>query len=284
MNLPPRYEPRLRAAMRAVAAVAAAVALTAPPVALAASPGLEAIAEHRTGHSPPDSVQNRFFLKTERFELSPQFGYVPNNPFARRFVGTVQLSYHFNENLSAEGTFSYSPDAGTADLKGLTGTLVQIAHTGQGSTSFEQPLDKTVLSFAAAAKWAPLYGKINLVGETVLNFDLYGVAGLGVLSRAQYAAVYWDDAPDGVVPVLLEKRGNAASLAPTIGAGMNFFLNQLIALKIDARSAFYIGPVPDYQPDEVNETDGQSRLYNNFTAGVGVSVFLPKMKPRLYDF
>lgn len=284
MNLPPRTEPRLRAVRRTLAALAAAVALVAPAAAQAGSPGLDAIKEHRVGHSPPDSVQNRFFLKTERFELSPQFGYVPNNPFSRRFVGTLQLSYHFSENLAAEGTFSYSPDAGTGDLKGLTGTLVQIAHTGQGSTSFEQPLDKTVLSFGAAAKWAPLYGKINLVGETVLNFDLYGIAGLSVLSRAQYAAVYWDEAPDGVVPVLLESRGNAASVSPVIGAGMNFFLNQLIALKIDARSAFFVAGVPDYEPEAVNETDGQSRLYNNFTAGVGVSIFVPKMKPRLYDF
>lgn len=283
MNLPPRSEPRLRA-LRAAAAVVVAVALGVPVAAQAGNPGLDAIAEHRTGHQPPDSVQNRFFLKTERFELSPQFGYVPNNPFVRRFVGTAQLSYHFNEQLAAEGTFSYSPDAGTGDLKGLTGILVQIAHTGQGSTSFEQPLDKTVLSFGAAAKWAPLYGKINLVGETVLNFDIYGVAGLSVLSRAQYAAVYWEEAPEGKVPVLLEQRGNAVSVAPTIGGGMNFFLNQLIALKIDARSAFFIAPMPDYQPDEVNPTDGQSRLYNNFTAGIGISVFVPKMKPRLYDF
>lgn len=283
MNLPLLSEPG-RAVQRALAAVAAVAVLFAASPAEAGSPGLDAKDQFRHGHAPPDAVQNRFFLKTERFELAPQFGYVPNNPFSKRFVGTLQLSYHFNENLAAEGTFSYSPDAGIADLKNLTNTLVQIAHTGQGSTDFEQPLDKTVLSFGAAAKWAPLYGKINLVGETVLNFDLYGVAGLSVLSRAQYAAVYNEDAPDGVVPVLLETRGNAASVAPLVGAGMNFFLNQLIALKIDARSAFYVAPVPDYQPDVPNETDGQMRLYNNFTAGVGISVFVPKMKPRLYDF
>ena len=27
-----------------------------------------------------------------------------------------------------------------------------------------------------------------------------------------------------------------------------------------------------------------AKLYSNFTASVGISVFVPKMKPRIYDF
>ena len=44
----------------------------------------------------------------------------------------------------------------------------------------------------------------------------------------------------------------------------------------------YIGKQPDYDPNSDDELG--SRLYNNFIASAGVSIFIPKMKPRLYDF
>ena len=46
-----------------------------------ASPGLEAIDTFRNGEKSRNAVENRFFLKQERFEISPVVGYVPNNPF-----------------------------------------------------------------------------------------------------------------------------------------------------------------------------------------------------------
>ena len=42
-----------------------------------ASPGLEAIDSFRNGEKSRQAVENRFFLKQERFEISPVIGYVP---------------------------------------------------------------------------------------------------------------------------------------------------------------------------------------------------------------
>jgi outer membrane beta-barrel protein len=212
-------------------------------------------------------------------------GYVPNNPFARRFVGSVQLAYHFSETLAAAGVLSYSPDLGEADLKGLTRTLVRIAHVGgQVTGNFEQPLDKVTLAANFGVVWAPLYGKINLVGETVLNFDFYGTLGLALLSKINYYAEYNDAGASTGDFVNLRKEGNEFEVAPTIGAGFNFFLTQAIALKIDARSSFFVDQRPDYEPDIESPTDGDLRLFNHFVASAGVAFFFPKMKPRLYDF
>lgn len=266
-----------------LAQITAVVLLTAPvvlPAALAEAPGSQALGEHLGGKQPYNVVQNRFFLKAKRFEISPTFGYVPNNPMVKRYVGSVLGAYHFSETFAAEGAFLYSPDGGQGDLKDLTHTLVGIAEQGSGKIAFQQPLDKMVMGATFAARWAPFYGKINLLGETVLNFDIYGVGGVGMLSLQSYYAKYDSKQPSDIKTVLHE-NGRKAKLTPNLGLGLNFFINSTIALKLDGRSYFYVDTQPQYDPDTpVTE----SRIYNNFVASVGVSFFIPKMAPRLFNF
>lgn len=258
--------------------------------AVAGSPGLDAIKEFRSATpSHPTAIENRFFLKADRFELAPVFGYVPNNPFARRFVGGAVLAYHFSEQLAAEGQFTYSPDGGVHDFKGLTGTLVQIAQTGAGDANFQQPLDKVVISAQFAARWAPIYGKINLVGETVVNFDFYGIGGLGIAQKVNYYACAPAGENDPVCPgdptqrVAARKGVNEVKFTPVIGAGADFFITHGMALKLDLRDALYLDNLPDYDPTD-NVPVTRQRLYANLTATVGLGFYFPQMKPRLYNF
>ena len=66
-------------------------------------PGHVAIADFRGETVVPESaIENRFFLKAERFELTPIFGYVPNDPFVKRYVGGLLFGYHFDERFKAE--------------------------------------------------------------------------------------------------------------------------------------------------------------------------------------
>ena len=251
-----------------------------------ASPGLEAIDSFRNGEKSRQAVENRFFLKQERFEISPVIGYVPNNPFAVRYVGGAVLGYHFNEVFSAQAQISYSPDLGEQDLKGLVGVLLDRAYNAGAEVDFQQPLDKVELSAAFGIAWAPFYGKINLVGETVLNFDLYGFAGAAMLSKSNFIATYDESADPFLgedVVILGEDTAapNEVLVAPVIGIGQNYFLNQMMSFKIDARAAFYVDQKPQYDP---NVAVTESRLYNNFIVSGGVGFFFPKMKPRLYDF
>lgn len=264
------------------ALVLAAVATT-PTASAAEGPGEAALEDFRTGTSQPAAVENRFFLKEKRFELAPVLGYVPNNPMVRRYVGGVLLGYHFTESFALGGQILYSPDLGETDLKDLTTVLVDIAHSGDTAVKFQQPLDKMTLGATFSADWAPIYGKINLVGETVLNFDLYGSLGLGMLSIAQYYAQYDDGAniSAGESPVALSEPSNTVTVPLNVAIGTDFFLNQSIALKIDARSYLYIGDKPQYDP-ETPVTE--KRVYNNFIASAGISIFLPKSRDRMTDF
>jgi len=137
-----------------------------------------------------------------------------------------------------------------------------------------------------------VYGKINLIGEGVLNFDLYGTGGVGLLLVTKdYAAVsqaYKDSSggfdADGapVDPVELQSAPETvANPALNLGVGLDFFITQSIAIKIDARSELYFATEPDYgNADE----ELQNRLYNTFMTTAGVSIFVPKMKPRIFNF
>lgn len=261
-------------------AIACVIAASINPTIAAASPGQEALSQLREGDNIPNAVQNRFFLKEARFEIAPTLGYVPNNPFAKRYVGGVSFGYHFSETLGVQGSFNYSPDLLEGDLKGLTSTLVQIAKGSEDS--FQQPLDKVTLAASFGITYAPIYGKINLLGERVLNFDLYGFVGIGMISKTNYNATYNDDNPEAGVVKLID-LGNEVSPSPTLGLGGNFFLNQTIAIKLDTRFQTYVDNVPQY---DINTSidELEQRIYNNFVASVGVSVFFPQMKPRLYNF
>lgn len=260
------------------------VGLSLTPVAEAAKgPGIEAIDEFRNGSGKRPAVQNRFFTKERRFEIAPMFGYVPNNPFSQRFVGGVAIAYHFSELIAAEGVVNYSPDLGVNDLKNLTRQLVVIANDGADNAEFQQPLDKVTLQAGFTARFTPLYGKINLFGEAVVNFDFYGSVGLGMLSLVNYYANYKDPGDDGEV-VVLEEVGNEVKLSPIIGLGANFFINQTVALKLDARFNFYIDGQPDYDPSTENDDELTDQLNNNFVVSFGLALYFPKMKQRLYNF
>lgn len=237
-------------------------------------PGKQALLEKQRSVAPPrQAVQNRFFLKQERFEFSPIIGFVPNDPMVNRITGGILVAYHFSESLAAEGAFIYSPDLGVADVKGLTKTLVYIASSGTTNVEFQQPLDKLELGATFAVRWSPIYGKISLIGEGVVNFDVYGTAGLGMLSTNLYYAQY-----DPTNFVTLEAQGRQLRVPFNLGFGINFFANQSVAIKIDARSYLYQGPKPQYDPD-VAVTE--NRLYNTLITSFGASVFFPKMKPRM---
>ncbi len=263
------------------------LAIALPAVAQT-KPGPEALEEFRSGLNEPKAIENRFFLKEARFEIAPRFGYVPNNSFAQRYVGGLTLNYHFNETLALGADVTFSPDLGDRDLKQLVGILLDRANSASGAAdNFQQPLDKVTLAAAFGVSWAPVYGKINLIGETVLNFDLYAFAGLGMVSKKNYYARYNRDInPEEITQpndvVLLDDQGSEVKVAPNLGLGLNFFLNQTVALKIDAKAALFLDNKPQYDSEAVAQT--QQQLYNNFVAGVGIAAFFPKMKPRLYDF
>jgi outer membrane beta-barrel protein len=281
-----RLLPTIGRVSRGIAAIATGLTLLLGAAARAESPGIEALNDYKSGHTERSAVENRFFLKQNRFEISPMLGYVPNNPFARRYMGGAVVGFHLSERMSFQAQVLYSPDLGDRDVKGLTSVLLERAfQANQDATNFQQPLDKAALTGAFGVAWAPLYGKINLVGETVLNFDFYLFGGAGMVSKKNFVATYDQDGalqnPPDILNLQPALQASEVKIAPFVGVGQNYFVNRLMAVKIDIRAAFYVDNKPQYDPT-VAVT--QQRLYNNVIATTGLAFFFPNMKPRLYNF
>lgn len=244
-------------------------------------PGLQALDELRNGRNDRDPVRNRFFLKGKRFELAPSLGIVPNNPFARRFTVGAELGYHFSEQLAVLGVFSFAPDLGQRDVKSLTDVLLQRAD----DDGFAQPFDKVTLGAAFGVQYAPIYGKLNLFGETVANFDFHFFLGVGLVTQTEYLATKnpeYDPANPAESNFSDLSKG-ATQVHPSFipGLGLNFFLTQSISLKLDGRFQIYLDDKPTY--DTANPPTG-IRAVPLFNASVGIGIYLPRMKPRLSDF
>lgn len=259
----------------------------------AKNPAIDALAESRGEAKAQPTIQNRFFLKANRIEITPFAGYDPTNSFAEvPLVGAV-LAYHFSETLALEGNFSYGINTGVSGVKGLTKTLLDIAYQGDPNTTFQQPLDRYSLGLMLGARWSPVYGKINLVGEGVLNLDWYGVAGVGLVMITADTATVSEAyrACDGACdenPVSTNPDADQNGyFGGQIGFGFNFFLTQTIALRLDARGLLYYGPEPDY--GNVDPATGQAipleqQLHGIFLTTGGISIFVPKMKSRAFNF
>ena len=277
---------RARSTLLATLFAGIGLLLASPDAAAGAAPALKALADETQGRPAYNVVQNRFFVKSQRFEIAPVLGAVPNNAFVKRYVGGLVMAYHLNETFALEAAFMYSPDSQSgADLKGLTHTLVQIAHDGGSGVEFQQPIDKLALVGAFSARWAPVYGKINLIGESVLNFDFYGTAGLGVLSINQYRATYSQELVNqGQYPADQGEKTPHVEPALNVGVGADFFLTGSLALKIDARSLLYVDREADYTEGSQGDEELKDRVYNDFIATVGLSIFFPSMPPRMYNF
>lgn len=262
-----------------LAPVAALLAALAPSVA-SAHPASQALDDLQGKKAQLSVIQNKFFLKQNRFEIAPALGYVPNNDLVSVPVGGIFLAYHFSETFAAEGSLLYGVDTQIAGMKGLAKTLLQIGVDAEG---FQQPIDRPQLGAVFDARFAPVYGKINLLGEGVINFDFYGTVGLGLLVVHHELA---KNGPDGSITLNDYSTPFTPAPAVNLGVGFDFFLTQSLALKLDARTLVYVGSKPDYGGTDASgaATDPGDRIYNTFITTGGVSIFIPKMKPRLSNF
>ncbi len=245
-----------------------------------AHPATQALDDLQGKKAQLSVIQNKFFLKANRFEITPALGYIPNNDLVSVPVAGMFLAYHFSESFAAEGSLLYGSDLQLNGLKGLAKTLLQI---GRDAPGFQQPIDRPSLAGVFDARFAPVYGKINLIGEGVINFDFYGTAGLGLIVVQHEEAT---NDSTGNPQLNAGTPPQTANLAINLGVGFDFFLTQSIALKLDARSLLYVGLEPNYGN---LDAQGQpvalgNRLYNAFITTGGVAIFIPRMKPRLTNF
>jgi outer membrane beta-barrel protein len=201
------------------------------------------------------TLQRKTFMKIDRFEGGVMGGFVTNDPFINRYLVNGSLAYHVTEIFAVEANGSFSPDFGTGDYKPITQQII---------TENEVTPDISKIQFYASGnfQFSPIYGKVAVGEGSIINFDIYGVFGAGVVNtRDDLVALGKEDEDQAIV--------TAAQFHPTLnfGGGARVIFSESFAARVEGRGLSYI---------EVLEST-TLEMKNNFTLLAGVSFFFPGM-------
>ena len=162
-------------------------------------------------------VQRRLFAKDGRFETAIFGGVIPNDDFIVYYPTGLRLSYHFSEAFTVEASFAEAIDSNTD----LTNFL-------------EQEIDLKRADIQEVIKryynvnilWAPVYGKISLLGMKLSHFETYVGTGFGFFHTHETP----EDNPAGQA---------ATKAAGSAIFGFRWFINNSFNVRTEYRQHFF---------------------------------------------
>lgn len=181
-------------------------------------------------------VQNRIYSKEKKFHLGVYGGLTSSDPFLNTRNLGLGLGYHFSEFVGIQllrwRSLSKLSDAhNQLELRGATANTNFInAYTG---------LESNV---------SVMYGKVSLLGELIVYYDLHLIGGLGRTET---------------------ETGNY--LTGTVGIGQQFYLQRSLSLRVDYRlMPFRENLVEKEVPHKMGEIVGSRTNWSNVLM-IGVS-------------
>jgi outer membrane beta-barrel protein len=200
-------------------------------------------------------VSGHLFLKQGRFEFSPSATLSVKDAFFTKYILGGTLTYHPTETLglSLRAGYAIPTVAGAAQICRFSGDDGSVR--GCSKPTFDEldgkaPGQLSLLG-GVDVQWAPIYGKVSLLAEQFVHFDLYGVGGA---TAVQY-------------------RGPGATeltIGGNVGVGMRFFLNRWMTLRTEFRDLIYVEKA-------INPS---TTLRNQLLFELGVSFFFPSAHPE----
>lgn len=233
------------------------------------------------------AVQRKAFLVGGKFELTPLF----TSSFSDRFVQTFgfggSVVYHLSENFGLELQGVYL----LPDESSLTTEILQALSLQTDTAKLTQMLWAT----SAGVQWSPIYGKLEVFGEYLGNFNFYLGAGVGigqtrvqcnnqgpldpnrgfpadsrgeVVCNPDMVDTIQEELPVGQQQTFYEP--NTFRVMGALTAGFRFHFSTWLALKFEVKDYIFAARV--YRPES---TEGFSdAIRNNIFAQVGVSFLL----------
>jgi len=187
-----------------------------PPVASAPKYGAPA-------SLPPVTAQ--LFRLGGMLEVEPIFSFSIGDPFWRTLAMGIRVEHHFDERWSIS----------THALGGLSLLAAPVQVCSEGCDSPAAGKLRSApgqLQFLAgvALGWAPVYGKLSLMGDTTLHFDAYVSAGPELVRELI--------APDGV-----SAEVGRWALGGRFSIGERLFLSNRFMVRLAASELVYSGRV-----------------------------------------
>ena len=155
-------------------------------------------------------VQKMLYTKEGRTELAMHVGVMPFDAYSTTPLAMVSYGSFMSESLGWEVALGAGYGLKTADYKELEGPMYGVAPDAY----------RYLLSASGDVQWSPIYAKMNLGGQKILHYDVYGLAGLDLSVK------------DSMVLPELEV---AVAPGAVLGIGGRFYLSKNSAVRVQLR-------------------------------------------------
>lgn len=199
-------------------------------------------------------VSGHLFRKQGRFELSPSVTVSLRDAFFTKFIFGANLAYHPTEWLGIAVRAGYSIPT-VAQSAQICTPQVEGAERRCAFPRFDQlsgfAPGQIRLIGGVDAQLSPIYGKISVLAEHFLHFDMYAIVGAAAV---QYVG-----------------PGTAAEaqrlgLGANLGGGMRVFITRWLTTRIELRDTIY---------PEVVFGVREPQVRHQILFELGVSIFFP---------
>lgn len=206
-------------------------------------------------------VPRKAFLKGGRFELQPFTGITVNDNLIRHFVFGADLNFFLTDVfwIGLEGQYY---------IHQLTTTEELLGSEFNRAPTLNQYLYGGALNFG----YVPVYGKFALFNRSIISWEIWASAGIGVTITK---VIPRDPANDAFA-------FQNTDLTPNVGIGSRFFLLDWLTVNFALRDYFLpdkFEPQNDGPPNIGSaaqaKAQAQSELVNNVIFSVGVGFYLP---------
>jgi outer membrane beta-barrel protein len=155
-------------------------------------------------------VQNRLYSKAGKIEFQIIGGLINSDPFVSTYNLGGRLGYHINEYFSVHALAwkSWASPSSTQD------NLTANKPANEIGTALNTDYAKSY--YGAEFQASLLYGKLSLVGKSIIYYDLHFLAGLGITGT---------------------ESGN--NFTQHFGVGQQFFLSKRTSILVDYRIMHY---------------------------------------------
>jgi outer membrane beta-barrel protein len=192
-------------------------------------------------------IQKKYLPKTERFQLFAGLGMTTNSPWFLNMGVKLNLGYHFTESFGVELSTMF-----------LTNSERQVSKEIRENNGLQPEKFVNTKSYVGAdLMWVPIYGKLTMLNNRIIPFDMYFSAGMGSSST---------NSQEGSVPTM------------HIGTGQIFAISKSMAFRWDySWTSFQATPVAD---SLATASAPQKNSYNDLILTAGLSFFFPEANYR----
>ncbi len=187
-----------------------------------------------------DVIQNRRYTKSSKFELSGFGGFVISDSFLSVTNYGASLSFHLSEYFALSALYWKDRVSASPALK-----------TFEEINGFTVNTNAPKSFLAGELSFNPIYGKISLMGSSIVYFDLHLLGGFGVrdTESGKFSTLFW-------------------------GIGQQIYLSKYLSLKLDYRMLFFKeNLIEKVLPSSLGQVVG-SRSVVNSAITIGLSIML----------